>query len=95
MASKFKAGDLVRIVKYGSKSVRHTDDWANPEKPSWSVQYHEPELIGREGVIVGNKNELLYQGQGRPCEDWVYRIDGIRDRFPWFDEQQLELVPNV
>jgi hypothetical protein len=92
MASKFKAGDTVRIVNYGSKRVMHVDEWGDSEKSGWFVSYHEPELIGREGVIVGNKNDLLYEGQGRPCEDWEYRIDGIRDSYPWFDENQLELA---
>lgn len=88
--TKFQKGDSVRIVKYGSLLMESkTIDFKRPQ----SNVVHEnkkyrwvdvnPELLGQKGIV-----SEVSTSQGKTS----YAIEGIKGKYAWYDEQQLEAV---
>jgi hypothetical protein len=86
---KFKVGDKVRIVNYGSamwlrKKLKETAFRLIRKDITRGYIYdHQPEIVGKEGIIA-----QVTMTQGIPS----YAIDGIRQKYAWYHEGQLELV---
>jgi hypothetical protein len=86
MDSKFKVGDKVTIIKYGSRywSYERIDTafkilYDNvPE--GYKVYDINPELVGQTGIV-----DKVIDQQG----SWKYALTGPH-KYAWYDEQQLE-----
>jgi hypothetical protein len=88
--TKYKVGDQVKIVNYGSSF------WWNPKsgipKLNFPIIYESvevivfdmnPELVGQVGVVSkANTTQNIDN----------YAIEGIKDKHAWYHNDQLELV---
>ena len=88
MDSKFKVGDEVTIIKYGSRYWSY-----DPIDVSFKVLFHNkeegykvydmsPDLVGKKGII-----DQVIDQQGK----WKYALNGT-NKYAWYDEKQLEKV---
>ena len=88
MDSKFKVGDEVTIIKYGSRYWSY-----DPIDVSFKVIFHNkeegykvydinPELVGQKGIV---------DGISFTHEKPKYSLQGP-NKTAWYDEQQLEKV---
>lgn len=88
---KFKAGDQVRVVGYGStywegKKVHPVSKFKRKpyyEDDDFRYIDMQPELVGKTGVV--DKVSLV---QGK----YTYAVDGIPEKHAWYDEGQLKAV---
>ena len=86
MDSKFKTGDKVRVIKYGHpywswQKMPGMKMLSKDKSPYWYDK--SPELVGQEGVI-----DKVTKTQG----NYKYSINGIKGKYAWYDEDQLEKV---
>lgn len=75
-----------------------------PDEPTYILQETDglltidvsPELVGKEGIIVGSYadlSELNGWGSARDQNsEKTYEISGISEKVAWYDETQLELI---
>ena len=89
MSTKFKIGDKVEIINYGSiiwESINSPNPTSFPvlhKNDTTITKDMSPELLGRQGFIEDAK---VTQGHDK------YAIKGIPGKYAWFDNQQLKLV---
>ena len=85
---KYKVGDRVKIINYGStiwepKNVEEKLSFPVIEETEhFRILDMSPDLVGKEGVV-----DIVTITQGEP----KYAIDGLR-KHAWYDEEQMELV---
>lgn len=91
MEAKFKTGDKVRVIKYGSCwwcSKKGEQNISN----KWPIIFEDEdfifydpmsELVGKEGIV-----EKATETQGKI----QYVLQGIEGKSAWYSEKQLELV---
>lgn len=88
---KFKVGDKVRVVGYGS--IHWEGKKVHPVSRFERKPYYEdddfryidmqPELVGKVGVV-----DTVSLTQGR----YMYAVDGIPGKHAWYSEGQLKAV---
>ena len=89
---KFKVGDKVQIVKYGSLYYASTSEkvclaQGLPvifERDGFKAFDMRPELVGKVGTVDGH---IETQGMHK------YSVAGIPGKHAWYSEGQLEKVP--
>lgn len=91
----YNIGDKVRVVEYGSLFFSFESNFIIPKRwniikqsdpsiePYGVICDTSPELVGQEGIVM-QKSDV----QGKYC----YALEGIKGKFAWYDERQLELV---
>ena len=82
MEAKFKTGDRVRIIKYGSLAI------VPNESNKSTLTDLDPGLVNKEGIIDKCSFDPTY------CR-YQYTINGIPEKYGWYEEDQLELIPNI
>lgn len=84
MKPKFKIGDKVKVIKYGSLLWRFKSEENMPTariyREEGNVEWIDinPQIIGKEGIVASVGTYVA--------------VDGIPEKFAWYDEEQLELI---
>ena len=88
--TKFGIGDKVKIVNYGSLIGTGKNDPVPLiglpliKKDQMCLYYDmSPELVGQVGIICERSTE---------CGSPGYAIQGIKHKFAWYNEDQLEMI---
>lgn len=81
--TKFKVGDIVRVVNYG-----HLIWDINASNDGIIDVDINPEIVGRRGIIV---KAYTTQGNDRYAIE-LDLINGSRGKYAWYDNEQLELI---
>lgn len=90
---KFKAGDRVRIVKYGHLIF----SFEKGEEKAIDIR---PEYVGKEATVVGSYFDLYRKGYSKEDPNMErdrkqYHLDGILGKEAWWNEGQLELIEEL
>jgi hypothetical protein len=83
MYNKFKLGDRVRVVNYGAKLLTSI----NLSKENFGEKLKSPQIIDPMPYLIG-KAGIIEQ----VSSTGGYAIEGIPEKYAWYDEQQLELI---
>ena len=84
---KFKVGDKVKIINYGSLLWAHKTfplSFKEIRREGDTIIYDIlPSIVGEKGIVVD-----AHKTQGNP----TYAVHGVPKKYAWYDENQLELT---